>query len=83
MFSIVRAGESMEKALQQNCRKVRIGKILIQRDEETALPHLYYTKLPADIAQRKVGGHGRPIRLQVADHRLDADKHIGSGIICL
>lgn len=44
----------MEKALQQNCRKVRIGKILIQRDEETAMPHLFYTKLPSDIAERKV-----------------------------
>jgi len=44
----------MEKALQQCCRKIRIGKILIQRDEETALPHLYYSKLPQDIAQRHV-----------------------------
>ena len=67
--SIVRAGESMEKvdtcgqyrslmnalqALQQCCRKVRIGKILIQRDEETALPKLFYEKLPRDIAERYV-----------------------------
>lgn len=52
--SIVRAGESMEKALQQCCRKVRIGKILIQRDEETAEPKLFYSKLPQDIAERHV-----------------------------
>jgi uracil phosphoribosyltransferase len=44
----------MEKALQQCCRSVRIGKILIQRDEETALPKLYYSKLPQDIARRHV-----------------------------
>eukprot|EP00164_Ancoracysta_twista_P002545 GFYU01003393.1.p1 GENE.GFYU01003393.1~~GFYU01003393.1.p1 ORF type:complete len:237 (-),score=65.60 GFYU01003393.1:309-1019(-) len=52
--SIVRAGESMEMALRQCCKKVRIGKILIQRDEATALPKLYYSKLPEDIANRYV-----------------------------
>ncbi|KAG5455810.1 MAG: uracil phosphoribosyltransferase-domain-containing protein [Olpidium bornovanus] len=35
--SIMRAGESMEKGLRECCRSVRIGKILIQRDEETAV----------------------------------------------
>ena len=52
--SIVRAGESMEKAFQQCCRSIRIGKILIQRDEETALPKLFYHKLPQDISERVV-----------------------------
>ena len=36
--SIVRAGESMEMGLRDCCRSARIGKILIQRDEETAMP---------------------------------------------
>jgi uracil phosphoribosyltransferase len=36
--SIMRAGEAMEQALRECCRSCRIGKILIQRDEETALP---------------------------------------------
>ena len=31
-----------------------IGKILIQRDEETAQPELFYAKLPNDIADRTV-----------------------------
>jgi hypothetical protein len=31
---------------------VRIGKILIQRDEETAQAKLFYAKLPDDIASR-------------------------------
>ena len=35
-------------------RSVRIGKILIQRDEETAQPQLYYSKLPPDIKNRFV-----------------------------
>ncbi len=50
--SIMRAGESMEQGLRDCCRSVRIGKILIQRDEETAQAKLYYSKLPKDIASR-------------------------------
>lgn len=44
----------MEQGLRDCCRSVRIGKILIQRDEETCKPKLFYDKLPADIAQRFV-----------------------------
>jgi len=52
--SIMRAGEAMEAGLRECCRSVRIGKILIQRDEETALPKLFYAKMPDDIAERWV-----------------------------
>ncbi|KAF4120126.1 uracil phosphoribosyltransferase [Geosmithia morbida] len=52
--SIMRAGEAMEQGLRDCCRSVRIGKILIQRDEETAQPKLFYDKLPEDISQRWV-----------------------------
>ncbi|KAF9224487.1 PRTase-like protein [Gyrodon lividus] len=52
--SILRAGEAMEAGLREVCRSVRIGKILIQRDEETALPKFFYSKLPEDIASRYV-----------------------------
>lgn len=52
--SIMRAGESMEQALRECCRSVRIGKILIQRDEETSQPRLFYDKLPEDISDRWV-----------------------------
>ncbi|KAL8437959.1 hypothetical protein ACSSS7_000609 [Eimeria intestinalis] len=59
--SIVRAGESMEAALRAVCRGCTIGKILIQRDEETSEPvvgsvriSLYYAKLPTDVAERSV-----------------------------
>ncbi|KAH9843510.1 uracil phosphoribosyltransferase-domain-containing protein [Rhodofomes roseus] len=52
--SILRAGEAMEAGLREVCRSVRIGKILIQRDEETAQPKLFYSKLPQDIAHRYV-----------------------------
>ncbi|KAI0315354.1 uracil phosphoribosyltransferase-domain-containing protein [Amylostereum chailletii] len=52
--SILRAGEAMEQGLREVCRSVRIGKILIQRDEETTQPKLFYSKLPQDIANRYV-----------------------------
>jgi len=44
----------MEQGLRDCCRSVRIGKILIQRDEETCEPTLFYDKLPEDIADRWV-----------------------------
>ncbi|OBT78543.1 uracil phosphoribosyltransferase [Pseudogymnoascus sp. 05NY08] len=52
--SIMRAGEAMEQGLRDCCRSVRIGKILIQRDEETCMPKLFYDKLPEDISDRWV-----------------------------
>ena len=52
--SIIRAGESMEKAVRQVCEDIRLGKILIQRDEKTAQPILFYSKLPKDISNRHV-----------------------------
>jgi uracil phosphoribosyltransferase len=52
--SIVRAGESMEAGLRAVAKDVRIGKILIQRQEETAEAQLYYVKLPEDIRERHV-----------------------------
>jgi uracil phosphoribosyltransferase len=52
--SIVRAGESMEAGLRAVAKSVRIGKILIQRDEKTAQAKLFYVKLPEDISERYV-----------------------------
>lgn len=48
--SVIRAGESMETALRSVCSRIKIGKILIQRDEETAEAKLIYTKLPKSIS---------------------------------
>ncbi|EPY41648.1 uracil phosphoribosyltransferase [Angomonas deanei] len=56
--SILRAGESMERVLREMCRGVRIGKILVQRDEasEDKAPdsRYNYSKLPKDVATRHV-----------------------------
>lgn len=52
--SIIRAGEAMESALRSCCRNVRLGKILVQRDESTAKAKYYMAKLPSDVATRRV-----------------------------
>lgn len=52
--SIMRSGEAMEQGLRDCCRSIRIGKILIQSDEETQRAKVYYAKFPPDIHRRKV-----------------------------
>lgn len=42
----------MEQAVCDVCKDIRIGKILIQTNQETDEPELYYLRLPKDI---KVG----------------------------
>lgn len=44
----------MEQGLRDCCRSIRIGKILIQSDEETQRAKVYYAKFPPDIYRRKV-----------------------------
>ena len=46
---MLRAGETMEQALSEVCKDVRIGKILIQNNIDTGEPELYYLRLPRDI----------------------------------
>lgn len=56
--SILRAGESMERILREMCRGIRIGKILVQRNEasdDKAPDERYnYSKMPKDVSQRRV-----------------------------
>lgn len=52
--SIVRSGEAMEQGLRDCCRSIRIGKILIQSDDDTHDARVVYANLPKDINQRKV-----------------------------
>uniref|UniRef100_A0A8C8Z0W1 Uracil phosphoribosyltransferase homolog n=1 Tax=Prolemur simus TaxID=1328070 RepID=A0A8C8Z0W1_PROSS len=52
--SIMRSGEAMEQGLRDCCRSIRIGKILIQSDEDTQRAKVYYAKFPPDIYRRKV-----------------------------
>ncbi|XP_053980490.1 uridine-cytidine kinase-like 1 [Hylaeus anthracinus] len=52
--SILRAGETMEQAVRDVCKDIRIGKILIQTNQQTGEPELYYLRLPKDIRDYKV-----------------------------
>ena len=52
--SILRAADCMLGEVRVVMPSCSVGKILIQRDEETALPKLFYAKLPPDIAKRPV-----------------------------
>lgn len=51
--SIIRAGDSLLDAFLRIVPEASVGKILIQRDEETAMPVLMYSKLPP-LASKKV-----------------------------
>lgn len=51
---LVSTGEAMEQGLRDCCRSIRIGKILIQSDEETQKAKVYYAKFPPDVYRRKV-----------------------------
>ena len=52
--SVPRAGDALEAELREIQPGARIGKILIQRDVVTKQPHLYYQKLPPQIAGQQV-----------------------------
>lgn len=52
--SILRAGETMEQAVSDVCKHIRIGKILIQTNQQTGEPELYYLRLPKDIKDYRV-----------------------------
>lgn len=46
VISIIRAGDSMLDVFMGIVPEAKVGKILIQRDEETCLPVLFYSKVP-------------------------------------
>jgi uracil phosphoribosyltransferase len=52
--SIVRAGDALLEEVRAVWPAVSVGKLLIQRDEATALPLLFYEKLPPNVAGKHV-----------------------------
>lgn len=53
VISVVRSGDILTDAIRQVAPGCSVGKILIQRDEETAQPKLFFSKLPPSIAKSK------------------------------
>lgn len=56
VVSIIRAGDTLLEAFRKLEPGIRVGKILIQRDEESEdkRPMFFYKKLPSDIADCQV-----------------------------
>jgi uracil phosphoribosyltransferase len=52
--SIIRAGDSLLDCVRKILPGISVGKILIQRDEETALPKMYYAKLPNGVENKTI-----------------------------
>ena len=54
--SIIRAGDSMLEAVRSLAPGINVGKILIQRDEqsEEKLPKMFYQKYPPGIEKRQI-----------------------------
>ena len=58
--SVIRSGESMENALRDCCKGIKLGKILVHRvgdrveDSEAQADCIIYERLPLDIADRYV-----------------------------
>lgn len=82
--SILRAGETMEKALMKVTKDVRLGKILIQTND-SGEPLLHYCRLPAGISTDYVvlmdpivgTGSASLMAIRVLlDHDVDEDKII-------
>uniref|UniRef100_A0A7S4R9Q1 uracil phosphoribosyltransferase n=1 Tax=Alexandrium monilatum TaxID=311494 RepID=A0A7S4R9Q1_9DINO len=89
--SIVRAGESMEAGVRQVLKGVKIGKILIQRDEATAQAKLFYSKLPPNIATQAIllldpmlatGGSAIQAVKVLADSGVDLAKVVFINLVC-
>ncbi|KAK5984035.1 Uridine kinase [Trichostrongylus colubriformis] len=53
-IAIMRAGETMENSLRAVVKDCKMGKILIQTNDNTMEPELYYLRLPKDIDKYKV-----------------------------
>ena len=54
VVDIVRSGGILQEAVRRVCPGAGTAKILVQRDEETALPSLLYSKLPPGIAEKNI-----------------------------
>ena len=54
VVDIVRSGGILQEAVRRACPGAGTAKILVQRDEATALPSLLYSKLPPGVASKNV-----------------------------
>uniref|UniRef100_A0A0N4Z390 Uridine kinase n=1 Tax=Parastrongyloides trichosuri TaxID=131310 RepID=A0A0N4Z390_PARTI len=53
-ISIMRAGETLEKALRNVIKDCKMGKMLIQTNEVSKEPELYYLRFPKNVKRYKI-----------------------------
>ncbi|KAK0427830.1 hypothetical protein QR680_010445 [Steinernema hermaphroditum] len=53
-IAIMRAGETLEKSVRSVVKDCKMGKILIQTNQKTMEPELYYLRLPKNMERFKV-----------------------------
>ena len=52
--SIVRSGDAFLECVRNVWPAVSVGKILVQRDETTARPHFFFSKLPPAVSSKHI-----------------------------
>jgi len=90
--TILRAGDSMLAPMFNLLPSIKVGKILIQRNEETSEPMFMYEKLPVDIAQMEkvylldpmlaTGGSARCAIRKVIEKGVNEDKIVFINLVC-
>jgi uracil phosphoribosyltransferase len=89
--SIIRSGDCLLEAVRMVEPAVCVGKILIQRDEGTALPKKFYSKLPRNIANMHVllcdpmlatGGSAKMALDVLVQAGVDLEKVVFCNMIC-
>eukprot|EP00934_Nitzschia_sp_Nitz4_P007333 Nitzschia sp. Nitz4//scaffold9_size221794//28162//28818//NITZ4_001321-RA/size221794-processed-gene-0.309-mRNA-1//-1//CDS//3329560926//7323//frame0 len=92
--SIIRSGDALLEAVRDVEPSVRVGKILIQRDEEhpQKIPKLFYSKMPPGVENMYVllcdpmlatGGSAKmAIDTLINEHKVDPTKIIFANMIC-
>jgi uracil phosphoribosyltransferase len=92
--SIIRSGDALLEAVRDVEPALRVGKILIQRDESDPekLPKLFYSKMPPGVEHMHIllcdpmlatGGSAKmAIDTLVSEHKVDPGKIIFANMIC-
>lgn len=89
-ISIIRAGDSLLDCFTRIAPAATVGKILIQRDEETRLPVLFYSKLPPLQSKKVVildpmlatGGSAKAAIQVVLDNGCKEEDIIFLNVVC-
>lgn len=92
--SIIRSGDSLLEVVRECEPAIKVGKILIQRDEghPNKLPRLFYSKMPPDVAKLFIllcdpmlatgGSAVMTLDVLVKQYKVDPSKVVFANMIC-